>query len=92
MNLKFNLIVFLFFPFQSYAQLSIEDSLAKEGFLKELKLLNRSFNAYFNSNMENLYGADEKTFIGKIDSLRNTFLLPLNKLKTAHPQTRRCFF
>lgn len=92
MNLKLNLIIFLFFPFQSYAQLSMEDSLAKEGFLNELKLLNKSFNAYFNSNKENLYGADEKTFIGKIDSLRNTFLLPLNKLKAAHPRTGAAFF
>ncbi|MBO9658848.1 MAG: alpha/beta hydrolase, partial [Chitinophagaceae bacterium] len=71
--------------FSSIAQLSSKDSLARHNFYEAQKQTNQSFNDFFNQNLAALYGADETTFIRKIDSLRNTFILPLDKLKKTNP-------
>lgn len=75
-----------------HAQLSEKDSLAKVAFIKEEKQISNSFNTYFNQNVSNLYGADEKVFMTKIDSLRHTFLLPIKRLKKEHPGIGPVFF
>ncbi len=86
------LLFFMFISFSTYAQTTSDDNNAKELFLKKQKLISRSFNNYFNSNIETLYGANENIFIPKIDSLRSTFLKPLDSLKKSHPNIGAAFY
>ncbi|WP_407483162.1 alpha/beta hydrolase [Elizabethkingia meningoseptica] len=87
-----SVIFYMFFTGKIHAQLSAGDSLAKSDFIQEEKQISQSFNAYFNRNISNLYGAEEKVFITKIDSLRNAFMQPLNRLKKEHPGIGAGFF
>lgn len=92
MKVIISAVVFLFFCPQMYAQLSKRDSISKVDFLSKEKKISESFNRYFNSNIAMLYGSNEKPFLTKMDSLRNTFILPLDQLKTEHPGIGAAFF
>ncbi|KQC01046.1 alpha/beta hydrolase [Pedobacter sp. Hv1] len=86
--------VFLLFfiPFSVAAQTNPPANGALALFIQQQKIVNRSFNTYFNTNLAKLYGANESTFIQKIDSLRNTFILPLDSLKQANKDIEASFF
>lgn len=92
MKINFSLLLCICSAFQSYAQTSLKDSTAKVHFMEEQKKINKSFNGYFNSNISSLYGSDENTFILKIDSLKNTFISPLNQLKQSNPGIGKDFY
>lgn len=89
---KVLLFVSLFITSPIFSQTSSQDSVAKERFKQQQRLVSRSFNAYFNSNITKLYGAGENTFIRKIDSLFNTFILPLDSLKKNNLTIEPAFF
>lgn len=78
--------------FRSYAQADSADSVAKVNFLEGQKQISRSFNAYFNTHTAALYGAAERIFIQRIDSLRKTFIRPLDSLKKQRPGIGNAFF
>ncbi|WP_199119847.1 alpha/beta hydrolase [Pedobacter sp. ASV28] len=92
MKYLFLTLAYIFVSFQIHAQTNPKDSIAKAKFLEEQKQISRSFNAYFNSRISTLYGAEEQVFIQKIDSLRNTFINPLNHLKNSNPEIGNAFF
>lgn len=84
--------IILLFSLKISAQTNLKDSLAQTQFLQEQKQISQSFNTYFNSNVASLYGANEKTFIRKIDSLRATFINSLDKLKRTNPGLSKAFY
>lgn len=92
MRIHFSLLLFMLIAIRSVAQTGSKDSIAKAHFLEEQKQINKSFNTYFNSNISSLYGAEEKNFVTKIDSLRNTFISPLNTLKQSNPAIGKDFY
>ena len=86
------LFLLIFISSSAYAQTSPQDKAALELFVQRQKSVNKSFNAYFNTNLTALYGASENSFIHQIDSLRRTFILPLDSLKKSNPNIGTAFF
>jgi len=78
----------LIMPLAAFAQ----DSVAVKKFLAQQKGISKSFNAYFNANISTLYGSRESAFIHTIDSLRRTFLNPLDSFKAIAPKAGKAFF
>ncbi|MFL9484867.1 alpha/beta hydrolase [Chitinophagaceae bacterium LWZ2-11] len=91
-HLLFFMVTFLCVALRTNAQINLNDSIAKVRFLEEQKRVSKSFNSYFNNNTTALYGASEPVFISRIDSLRQTFIRPLDSLRKQRPGIGASFY
>lgn len=85
--------------FVSFDESNIENTLRFRGenaevnkFLFEQKAVSKSFNNYFNKNVNDyLYKLSEEAFVRKMDSLQRTFLHPLQQLEARNLGLNKAF-